>query len=181
MTSNAKTSSKVDSKQLARLLKVNVHLATATLVVAGLVCLWASLGRHSLLRQPDALLGLTNRTLLTALGLLHLGLSVWLLATRKYTSQALLMLWLGADCLVYRLGMAWLKATAPVPLVKLLAWKLDASPKALGVCWSVLIAYLVVGGLAHLMLQRHQLKRQEDAAFLRRWKQTREAGTAPHR
>ena len=81
---------------------------------------------------------------------------------------------LGANCFVYRVGMIWLKAVAPLPLVKLVAWKLGASPRAVDTCWKALIAYLVAGSLAHLMLERRRLKLDEDAAFLKRWKISRE-------
>lgn len=42
------------------------------------------------------------------------------------------------------------------------------------VCWKALIAYLVVESLAHLVLERHRLKLDEDAALLKRWNISRE-------
>jgi hypothetical protein len=162
------------------LLRTNVHLAAAALAMAGLILLLASSGSHSLFRQADALLGLSNRTLLVLLGLLHAGLSVWLLAAKDLVSQGLMMLWLGLNCFVYRVGMAWLGAATPLPVVKLVAWKLRASPRAVDICWRLLIGYLVLGSLAQLILQWRRSRRLQAGAFLRRWKELRERGTPPH-
>jgi hypothetical protein len=164
----------VDDFRSRGLPKGNVHLAAAALAVAGLLLLYACSGGHSLLREQDALLGLSNRTVLMLLALLHLGVCGWLLAARDATGQGLVMLWLGVNCLVYRLGMAWLKAATPLPVVKLLAWKLGASAHALDIGWRLFIAYLVVGSVAHLLLERRRLRQMQSDAFLRHWKEVRE-------
>ena len=160
------------------LLRANVHLAAAALAAVGLMLLFSSAGRHSLFRQPDALLGLSNRTLLALLGLLHLGISVWLIATKDVMTQGLVLLWWGVNCSVYFVGMSWLKTVSPLPVVKLVAWKLGASPRTLGFCWGVLVFYLVLGSLAHLLLERRRRKREESEAFIRRWRQSREQGAS---
>ena len=143
--------------------------------------LWACSGSHALFGQRDALFDLSNRTVLTVFGLLHLGLGGWLLTMRGSMSQGLMMLWLGVNCMVYRVGMAWMKAATPLPVVQLVAWKLGANAKAVDICWRLFIAYLVVGSLAHVLLERRRLKGLESEAFLRHWKETREHGTAPQR
>ena len=164
-----------------RLLRGHVHLTATALAVMGLAMLWACTSRHWLLGERDALFDLSNRTVLAVLGLLHLGLSGWLLATRGSMSEGFMMLWLGVNCIVYRVGMAWMKAASPLPVVQLVAWKLGANPKAVDICWRLFIAYLVVGSLARLLLERRRLKGLESEAFLRHWKETREHGTAPQR
>ena len=163
-------------QRLAWLLRGNVHLAAAGLAVVGLMLLCASSGRDPLFRQADALLGLSNRTLLRLLGLLHLGLAGWLLATRDLLSQGLMMLWLGVNCIVYQVGMAWVKAAVPLPVVKLVARKLGANPNAVDVCWRLFIAYLVLGSLAHVLLEWRRLKRVQSDAFMKHWKELREHG-----
>jgi hypothetical protein len=158
-----------------------VRLAATALAVAGLAMLWACSGENALHGQRDALFDLSNRTVLAVLGLLHLGLSGWLLATRGSMSQGFMMLWLAVNCIVYRVGMAWMKAASPLPVVQLVAWRLGANAKGVDICWRLFIAYLVVGSLAHLLLERRRLKGLESDAFLRHWKETREHGTASQR
>jgi hypothetical protein len=178
MTSSPNRSGEATGQRLLTLLKGNMRLAAAALAVAGLAMLWACSGGHSWLRQPDALVGLSNRTLLAVFGLLHLGLAGWLLVTRDLMSQGLLMLWLGVNYLIYRLGMAWVKAAIPLPVVKLVAWKLGASPPVVDACWKLLTAYLLLGGPAHLLLERRRTRMLQDAAFLTHWKGMRERGPA---
>jgi hypothetical protein len=156
-----------------RLLRGHVHLTATALAVMGLAMLWACSGEHALHGQRDAVFDLSNRTVLAVLGLLHLGLSGWLLATRGSMSQGLMILWLGVNCIVYRVGMAWMKGATPLPVVQLVAWKLGANAKAVDICWRLFIAYLVVGSLVHLLLERRRLKGLESEAFLRHWKESR--------
>jgi hypothetical protein len=173
MTGKAKKGS---DERLVWLLKANVHFAAAALLVVGIGFLCACSGRNVLFRQSDALLGLHNRTLLALLAMLHLGLGVWLLATRNLLSQGLMILWLGVNCLVYHVGLAWLKAAAPLPVVKLVAWKLGAKPNTVDASWKLLIACLVVGGLVHSLAQHRHLKRLKSESFIRHWEIIRRQG-----
>jgi hypothetical protein len=175
------TAKESKGEKVVWLLRGNVHLAAGALAVAGCVLLFASSGRHTLFREADPLLGLSNRTLLALLGLLHLSLSVWLLATNDLMAQGLTMLWLGANSVAYSVGMAWLKAATPLPVLKLVAWKLGARPTGVDMCWKLMTAYLVVGSLAHLVLHWWRLKRLASDAFMRRWKQSREQGASTQR
>ncbi len=147
------------------------------LVVMTLVMLAASLEDWALLRRRDALLGVTIRTVLIVAGLLHLVISGWVFATRDVVNQALLLLWVGVNHLVYRAGLAWLKAATPLPILRVLGMKVGIPARTLDFCWKLWMAYLVIGSLVVLVLAWRRRKRLATEAFFLDWRKTREKGT----
>jgi len=155
------------------------RLTAGLFAAAGLVLLYTALDRDILLRQPDALFGVSNRTLVVLAGLLHLALGGYLFAGRDWLNRGLMALWAGVNHLGYCVGMAFLHVAAPLPVVQLVAWNLGLRPKTLDLGWKIFIAYLLIGSLLHLQLEWQRLKRVRNEAVLKRWLQEREHSSAP--
>lgn len=169
------------AKPVLRFLKGYIQATAALFAMIGLVMLLIALDDVPPLRQRDALFGLTTRTVLVLAGVLHLTLSGYLFAARDLMNQGMVALWAGLNHLAYALGMAWVKAAAPLPAVVLVGWKLGIRPQVVGICWNLFIAYLALGSLLILRLEWRRLKQLEAAAFLKRWHAMREQGNAPQK
>jgi len=147
--------------------------------LTGLVMLYGARDYIPPLGQPDPVSGLPTRSFLCMAGLVHLAISGCLCATRDPMTLGLLAGWAALNYTVYLVGAAWLKATVPIPAVVVLAWELGVTAKVIHTVWGVFIAYLVVGGLLLVLLERRRRLSLEAEAFLKGWGQLRQAPSPP--
>jgi DNA-directed RNA polymerase subunit RPC12/RpoP len=88
---------------------------------------------------------------------------------RDPISLGLVACWAGLNYIVYLGGVAWLKAAGAVPAVVVLAWELGVSAKVIYILWGLFIAYLVLGGMLLVLLERRRQLCLEAEAFLKGW------------
>ena len=156
-----------------------VRAAAVVFAGAGLVMLYGARDYIPPLAQPDPVLGLTTRALLCIAGLVHLAISGCLCATRDPVTLGLFACWAALNYIVYLAGAAWLKAEGTIPAVVVLGWELGVSAKVIYTVWGVFIAYLVLGGLLLVVLERRRQLRLQAEAFLKGWGKMRQAPAPP--
>jgi hypothetical protein len=168
----------------------DTRIRRANLLVRGSAVLFAATGLVMLygardyippLEQPDPVLGLSTRALLCVAGLAHLAISGCLCATRDPVTLGLVACWAGLNYIVYLAGTAWLKVAGAIPAVVVLAWELGVSAKVIYAVWGVFIAYLVLGGLLLVVLERRRQLRLQAEAFLKGWHELHDRRTASAR
>jgi hypothetical protein len=168
---------RVLSKQLGILVSKGCVYATGCfLVVLSIGVLLASWEDWTLLRRRDVLFGVSIRTVLVVTGLLHLAVCAWLFATQDLITQSLLLFWVGFNHIVYRIGLAWLKAATPLPILRVLGMKVGIHARTLDFCWKLFMAYLVIASLVVLALEWRRRRHLEAEELLTRWRETREQG-----
>lgn len=133
--------------------------------------LLAALGNAPPLTQRDALFEVKTQTVLWLAGLLHLRLGGYLLLVKDLGSGGFLALWAGVSYIVYYLAVVHgMKVAAPFPVEVLVAWEAGLSSKAVDALWCGFSVYLVLAGLALIVLERRQIKQLAAVRFLERWK-----------
>lgn len=156
---------------MLQILSVNVRVTAWVSLAIGLTFLFTAFDREPLLRENDAVIGLSSQMLLLFGTILSFCLAWFLFTGRDLTTQGLAILWISLNFLVYRIGLIWINAASPCPLVILTGWKLGIKPTVLDTCWKALMAYFAFEGVAifiHARVERRRLKTAE-------WKQTFEA------
>ena len=143
------------------------------------------LEHERLLRQPDAVFGLSTRNTLLLAGSYHLLVGGFLLYLREPVAKSLCLLWGCSVSVIYRLGLGWLavgppKAGTVYPILSLTADQAGIHPGTFGTGWRWGLVGLVLGALLQLGLARRRRKQQEAAAFLAQYRQTHpERGPVP--
>jgi len=178
MQTRPETVGRNHAQRAGKFVKGYTRLTAGLFAAVGLVLLYTALDRDLLLRQPDAVFGVSNRTLAGLAGLLHFALGCYLFAGRDGLRRGLLTLWAGTNHLVYCLGMVLLHVATPLPVVQLAAWNLGLRPRTLDLGWKLFIAYLVIGSLLLLLREWRHLKQASNEAFLKRWLKEHEHGRA---
>jgi len=156
--------------------------AGVVLALMGFIMVYTSMDEHrrmaQLLAAPDALFGVSTRTVLLVAGLLHFALCVPFFLVRDPMARGMMGTWAAWNYVICRVGMAWLRAAAPFPAVQAVARKIGAQPNTLDWWWKVFIGYLLLGGAALLVLERQRLKHLKADAFLRHWREIRQSPVA---
>lgn len=124
------------------------------------------------LREPDVLFGLSNRSTLVLAGVVHLVIGVCVLATRNPNTQGVVLLWLGLNHLVYRLGLGWMGIREP-PVVRAVSLKLGMRAETLDMTWKWFIGYLILGSALVLLLEWRRQKQREAEAFMEEYRRRR--------
>ena len=155
------------------------------LALMGVVMLYTSMDGHrrmaQLLAAPDALFGVSTRNALLIAGLLHVVLCAGFLLIRDPMARGMLGTWAAWNYIIYRLGMAWLRAAAPFPAVQAVARKIGVQPNTVDGWWKLFIGYLLLAGAALLVAERQRLRHLKAVAFLQHWREVREAPQTPAR
>jgi hypothetical protein len=138
-----------------------------------IVMLLASWEDWTLLRRRDDLFGVTIRTVLVVAALLHLAACGWLFATRDLVNQAMVLLWMGVNHVVYRTALAWLKVATPLSILRVIGMKVGIHARTLDFCWKLFMAYLVVGSVVVLIFEWRRLRRLKAEEFLMHWRERR--------
>lgn len=128
---------------------------------------WGLLGRK------DVVLEVPVHVVLLVAGLVHLGGAVWVFATRDLTSQSLILLWLGVNYVLYRAASAWLNASVPLTVLRVLGMKVGVRAQTLDVWWKAFMAFLLMGSVAVLVGEWRRRKRLRAEAFLAQWQEQR--------
>ena len=157
--------------------------SAAIFALMGLLMLDAASGdkrRMRLLLSPDALFGVSNETLLTIAGIIHLALCGAVLLARDPVTRAGLTGWAGLNYVVYRVGMAWVGVAAPFPCVQLISQKvLYAGSETLDQAWGLSTAYFLAGAATLLAAEWRRWQRRRKEAFIEHWQEVRQAPHAP--
>jgi hypothetical protein len=161
-----------------RLAPAFAYTAAVLLALIAFILVYTSMDAHrrmaQLLATPDALFGLSTRTILLLAGLLHLALCAAFFLVRDPMARGMLGTWAAWNYIIYRLGMAWLRAVTPFPAVQAVARKIGVQPNTLDFWWKVFIGYLLLGGAVLMALERQRLKHLKSDAFLRHWREIRQ-------
>lgn len=163
-------------QRISQCLKGLIYFTGIILTVMGIVMLLAAWEDWLLLRRRDGLFGVRIRAVLAIAGVLHLAVSGRLFATRDLMRQGLLLLWIGLNHAVYRIGQAWLKAAMPLPILRVIGMKVGIQAQTLDIYWKLFMVCLLVGSFLVLVFEWRRRKRLETEAFLVRWRKTREKG-----
>jgi DNA-directed RNA polymerase subunit RPC12/RpoP len=174
MPANTERSRKAKDEAGLRLVKRLVRASGVMFAAVGLVMLYGARDYIPPLREPDAVLGLSTRMVLVLAGLLHLGISGGMFATRDPMMLGMVAGWAALNYVVYLAGTVWLKAAGEIPAVVVLGWELGVSAKVIEIVWCFFIVYLVTCGLLLLVLERRRLKQTQAEVFLERWGEMRE-------
>ena len=97
------------------------------------------------------------------------------MVVRSRLTKAALLLWLGLNHILYRVGQAWLNASTPLVILRVLGMKVGIHARVLDTAWKWFMAYLVVSSLVVLVLEWRRARRQCDADYLARWQVKRKA------
>ena len=124
-------------------------------------------------RTPSWRLDPAGPILLVA-GLLHFALCAAFFLVPRPDGPRMMGAWAAWNYIIYRVGMAWLRAAAPFPAVQVVARKIGVQPNTLDGWWKVFIGFLLLGGAVLLVLERQRLKHLRADAFLRHWRELRE-------
>ena len=150
-------------------------------VTIGLAILLAAfddslLEHERVLRRPDPLLEFGTRGVMVVAGWFHLLLTGLLFFLRDPVRRALLVVWGGSVCALYRLGFGWagggVDSGASCPVVGLTADKVGLNPGLFGFGWGLVLVGSVLGALLQLLLEWRRGKRREAAAFMERWRES---------
>ncbi len=154
------------------------YSCAAIFALAGLLMFYSASGEARRLMQiltsVDAVLGVSNETLLNIGGGLHLVLAVWLLVIREPLARGMLTGWAGFNYLIYYLGMSWMKAAAPYPCVRAVGMRAGIAPATLDIAWKMWILVLLTGAGMIAMAEWRCRKRLKDSGYMEQWRQFRE-------
>ena len=182
---NAQANRQPKPEWIPRFSAAYAYTAAVMLALMGVVMLYTSMDGHrrmaQLLGAPDALFGVSTRTALLVAGILHVVLCAGFLLIRDPIARGMLGTWAAWNFIIYRLGMAWLKAVAPFPAVQAVARKIGVQPNTVDGGWKLFIGYLLLGGAALLVAERQRLRHLKAVAFLQHWREVREAPHTPAR
>lgn len=166
-----KTSGKMPGAPMLQILMVNLRIAAWVSLAVGLAVLFTAIDNEPLLQEKDVVIGLSSRVLLLIGAVLMCGLGYYLFSCRDLVTRGLAILWMVLNFVVYRVGLAWMRADVPCPVVTLTGWKLGIQPATLDICWKAITAYFAIGGISLVIYHGLQRKRSKAAE----WQQTFEA------
>ncbi len=114
----------------------------------------AVFGKSPMLDLPDPLFGISFRCLILLAGLVELIVAFLCLFTNKETLSLGLIAWLAANFTVYRVGLWTMGWHHPYAWLAGLMGGLDISPLMADAVMTVTLAYLLIGGIAMLLIKR---------------------------
>lgn len=126
---------------------------TVLLTTAGAKLISAS-GSAPILDWPDPLFGLANRQMLLLAAALEVGVVLALAAPMSGKYKHLLVCWLSANFVVYRLALHLVSPGRPCPCLGSLTERLNLGAQATGILlWSIAL-YLLLGSAGLLVTRR---------------------------
>lgn len=173
----------------ARLADGYAYTSAALCAAMGLLMIYGTSSEGPRMRQllasPDAVLGVSNHTVLIVVGVIHLVLSVFLIVKRDPISCGAVTAWAGFNYLVYRMGMAWMGVAAPFPGVRAVAQNAGVASATLDVWWRLVTLFYLTGACVILACEWRRWRRAKSRAFVEHWREYREKpalwGTATRR
>lgn len=146
--------------------RVRIFLDSAAVVLlsTGLAKVASVLTGGEVLRTHDPVTGLGLGTLFGRVGSLEVAVALLCLFSRRVGLSVVLLLWLGASFVVYRLGLWWVGGPRYCGCPGTMTGALRLSPAAADLALKLALAYLLVGGRVAL---RVLLKQAEIKGLLR--------------
>jgi hypothetical protein len=120
------------------------------LTLTALAKLYSLTGHAGILGLSDPLLGVSNRVLLWAAGVLELGVVVFLLLTEDDMRKCACICCLAFVFATYRLGIFWLHHPQPCPCLGTLTQKLRIRPETADLFLKWMLAYMLLGSVFFL-------------------------------
>jgi hypothetical protein len=121
--------------------------AIIVLFITAAAKLLSATGQAALLEFPDPLIGLTNRHVLLLVGSVELAVAAGLISALGPRNKYLLLAWLSANFLLYRVGFHSVSPGKPCPCLGTLTESLPLSQGTVDVLlWSAVI-YLLLGSV----------------------------------
>lgn len=164
-----------------RLADAYAYTSAAVCAAMGLLMLYGTLGEGPRMRQllasPDAVLGMSNHTLLIVAGVIHLALGAFLIVKRDPASCGAVTAWAGFNYLVYHIGVAWMGVAAPLPGVRAVAQNAGIAPATLNVAWWCVTLFFLTGTCVILAGACRRWRQAKSIAVLERWREYRETAS----
>jgi hypothetical protein len=115
------------------------------LTLTGLLKLYSATGHSAILSVKDALLGVSYRTILLAVGALELGVVTFLLGIEDNACKCICIFWLALNFMLYRVGSFWLHTAKLCPCLGSLTDELGLKPSTANWFLEMIVAYMMVG------------------------------------
>lgn len=113
--------------------------------------LYSATDHVGILEVTDPLLGVSNRALLWTVGVLELGIAVFLLAGKNDIIKCACVGWLALNFALYRLGMFWLHPGKLCPCLGTLTHKLHLKPETANWILWLIVIYMLSGSVFFLV------------------------------
>ncbi len=144
---------------MERIIRIFLYSAGVLLLATALAKLVSSFGNAGVLGLPDPVFGIRYRRLFWIAGALELAVASVCFFGRRVSTKALLVAWLGALFLVYRLGLLSAGFHMPCRCLGSLTAALGIPEQSADHLMRFALAYLLVGScLCLLQLWRHSLR-----------------------
>jgi len=130
-----------------------IYSFSGILVLTALSKLYTVMGNVRMLDLYDPVLLLSNRRLLTGVAVIELFCAMLIVRTRHPWFAGLILLWLGANFLMYRVAVSLGGAITPCPCLGSVGGRLGLSQSATDVLMHSILVYFLAGGL--YLLVRH--------------------------
>jgi hypothetical protein len=138
------------------LLHVYTRSAAGLLLLAALSKIYSTMGSAKILDLPEQLLPLNNRQTLGLVGLIELAIVIIVVLGRSEKVKLMLLAWLSANFILYRLGAALLTVGKPCPCLGSITEKLPLKPATIDHILTAVVLYLFCGSLFFLMALRNR-------------------------
>jgi hypothetical protein len=132
--------------------------AGGILALNGTSSLLGVFGKSSVMDLTDPVLGISFRHLLLFAGIIELIVAFLCLFTNKGTLALGLIAWLAVNFAVYRVGLWTMSWHHPYAWLAGLMGGLDISPLIADGIVAVILAYLLIGGIAMLWVKRRTIQ-----------------------
>lgn len=124
--------------------------AGVVLAATGLAKIASALSSGDVLRTYDPVLGLTLGTLFAWVGMVEVTVALVCLTSRRMGLPVVLLVWLGASFVSYRLGLWWMGGPKYCSCLGTMTETLRLSPVAADLALKLALAYLLLGSLIAL-------------------------------
>ncbi len=111
-------------------------------------------GTTPIMAQADAVLGVSNRSVLLGAALIELAVAVFLILDCRTELRCYLTAWLASVFAVYRIALSWVAPANPCPCLGSLVERLPVSPDTLDLLLKLVIGYLLAGSI-FLLVRKH--------------------------
>jgi len=129
--------------------------AAAILALTGVAKIWSSLGDAKVLWEIDPILGLRFGLLMRIVGVVELVVAFACIRLPAAVAN-LLVAWLSASFLVYRLSLLWVDWRRPCPCLGALTDALHIPQEIADVFLKIVLAYLLIGSCGLLLKRAKQ-------------------------
>lgn len=133
----------------------------AILALTAAAKLYSSFGHDRIMDFPDPLLGLPNRLVLLIVAFIELGIAASLFSNIRPQIAYLLVGWLSANFILYRLALSLLKPGKLCPCLGTITANLHLNDKTASYILSAVALYLFIGSVA-LYLRSSKLRARND-------------------